>query len=89
MLAGAVEELDHAVMLELHAFSEDADGRFLAKWETENCYEKLIVLDLESARPALAFTEVKEAPDLIPKFSEREELLTGQIARGHRKYIIS
>jgi len=68
LLAGAVEELDHAVMLELQAFGERPNRRSVLRGQSEQSDHKLILLRLKAARPALLFAEAKEAPDLIPKF---------------------
>jgi len=46
LLAGAIEQLDQAVMFELQALGEVADGRSHARRQSFKSYQKLIMLRL-------------------------------------------
>jgi len=89
LLAGTIEQLDQAMVLKLHTLGEGADGRLLAGGQPFQRDQELVMLRLQAERPRFTFAEMQKAAELVAKFSQRKELLIGQSARGHRKYIIS
>lgn len=75
----AIDQLDGAVMLQLHLLRESANSGAQVRWKSLDGKEKLVLLGLKSGIARGHFAEMQEAPDLISKLSQGAiiELLVG------------
>jgi len=60
-----IDQLNGAVMLELHSFCQDTNGRLEAARETSHRQEELVLLRLDTGFSSGVFAETQEAADLV------------------------
>jgi hypothetical protein len=60
-----VEQFNGAVVPELQAFRQVADGHFLAGCGALRCKQKLMLLRLQAGLPRGVFAEAQEEPELV------------------------
>ncbi|HVR17195.1 MAG TPA: hypothetical protein VMS25_12615 [Candidatus Limnocylindrales bacterium] len=69
-----VDQFHRAVMLELHPFGQNSDGRFKTLRQTANREQQLMLLRLDASFTRCVFAETQEATDLIAKFRHGFEI---------------
>jgi len=73
----AIDQFHRAVMLELHPFGQNSDGRFKVLRQTSNREQQLMLLWLDAGFARCVFAETQEATDLIAKFRHGFEIRRG------------
>ncbi len=65
-----VEQFHRAVVLDLKALSDIADGRDASLRKTLQSQQQLVVLRLKAGRPRRLFAEMQESPDLMAELRQ-------------------
>jgi hypothetical protein len=65
-----IKQLHGAVMLDLEALRDMADGRNASLRKTLQSQKQLVVLRLEASRPRRLFAEMEKAPDLMAELRQ-------------------
>ncbi len=79
----AIHQFDGAVMLDLQALCENADGRFLCGRNAFDGQQRLVLLRLEPCRARVAFAEVQVPANGISKIRQRLEINAVSAGLGH------
>jgi hypothetical protein len=77
-----VDQLDRAVVLQLHPFGQHPNGRFQPFGQTAKRKQQLMLLRLDACSPRGIFTKAEKATNLIAEFRHRLKL-TWRQARTH------
>jgi hypothetical protein len=64
----SVDELDGAVMLQLHSFGQRANGGFDTDGQTSNSEKQLMLLRFDAGLPGRILAKTKKATNLIAQF---------------------
>jgi hypothetical protein len=87
-LGETVDQLDGAVMLNLQALGQLADGRPVSFGQAFDSQQKLVLLRLDPVRLGGVAAELQEAPDAISELGQRAILGGGEVG-GIHKHIVS
>jgi hypothetical protein len=60
-----IDQFNRAMMLELHSFRQNTNGRFEAAREPSHRQEELVLLWLDAGFSSGVFAETQEAADLV------------------------
>jgi hypothetical protein len=69
-----IDQLDSAVVLELHSFRQHADGRSNAFGQTSNSQQELVLLRLDARLSRGILAETEETADLVAQFRHSFEI---------------
>lgn len=80
-----VDQLDRAVVLELHPLRENSDGRFEVFGQASYGQQELMLLRFDAGFSGGGFAEPQEATDLEAKFGHRFEIRGFLVGRTRHK----
>jgi len=69
-----IDQLNSAVMLQLHSLRQNTDGRLKAVGEPSHRQKQLVLLRLDAGSPRGIFAETQKAADLIAQLRHRFEI---------------
>jgi hypothetical protein len=78
-----IDQLDRAVVLQLHAFGQNADRRFEAVGQPSYGQEQLVLLRLDAGLARGMLAETEKPADLVAQFRHSFEIGRGLIS-GHK-----
>lgn len=81
----AVNQLDCAVVLNLQTLGQRSNGCSPAVGQAFHRQKRLMLLRLETRRPCRLFAEIQEPPDLVTKFSQSLNVISGMLALFHNQ----